>query len=85
MPWGFFEECHDHLSFAQLHGIASWFDNAFCGADATIYLSTSPYSLLTHWYQVRWLVAVMCSSPNSGTTPTLPGPLPVSKTAASQA
>lgn len=38
-----------------IHGIVSWFDVAFLGSKETVFLSTSPHSPLTHWYQVRCL------------------------------
>eukprot|EP00056_Hartaetosiga_gracilis_P012569 m.200526 g.200526 ORF g.200526 m.200526 type:complete len:447 (-) comp13711_c0_seq1:1688-3028(-) len=40
----------------EIHGFASWFDNDFCGSRETITLSTSPFSPVTHWYQVRLLL-----------------------------
>lgn len=42
---------------AQLHGLAFWFDVAFIGSTQTVWLSTSPSQPLTHWYQVRCLLA----------------------------
>lgn len=38
------------------HGLAFWFDVAFNGSTQQIWLSTSPVSPLTHWYQVRCLL-----------------------------
>lgn len=38
------------------HGLAFWFDVAFNGSTQQIWLSTSPISPLTHWYQVRCLL-----------------------------
>ncbi|VDK42148.1 unnamed protein product [Anisakis simplex] len=38
-----------------VHGLAFWFDVAFIGGVATIWLSTAPTEPLTHWYQVRCL------------------------------
>ncbi len=35
-----------------VHGLAFWFDVAFIGANATVWLSTAPTQPLTHWYQV---------------------------------
>ncbi|XP_064625239.1 histone-arginine methyltransferase CARM1-like isoform X2 [Lineus longissimus] len=39
-----------------VHGLAFWFDVAFCGHTQTIWLSTAPTEPLTHWYQVRCLL-----------------------------
>ncbi|XP_039258312.1 histone-arginine methyltransferase CARM1-like [Styela clava] len=39
-----------------VHGLAFWFDMAFVGTIATIWLSTAPTEALTHWYQVRCLL-----------------------------
>jgi histone-arginine methyltransferase CARM1 len=44
------------LRTAHIHGIASWFDVAFCGSERKVWLSTSPSEPLTHWYQVRCLL-----------------------------
>ncbi|XP_065185162.1 histone-arginine methyltransferase CARMER-like [Sycon ciliatum] len=44
------------LSPGTVHGIAFWFDVAFIGSSATIWLSTAPHEPLTHWYQVRCLL-----------------------------
>ncbi|CBY24231.1 unnamed protein product [Oikopleura dioica] len=38
-----------------IHGLAFWFDVAFCGSYTTVWLSTAPNQPLTHWYQVRCL------------------------------
>lgn len=38
------------------HGLAFWFDVSFNGSAQQIWLSTSPISPLTHWYQVRCLL-----------------------------
>ena len=35
-----------------VHGIASWFDVVFPGTTEAVWLSTSPFAPLTHWYQV---------------------------------
>jgi len=34
-----------------IHGLAFWFDVAFCGSYTTVWLSTAPNQPLTHWYQ----------------------------------
>ncbi|XP_010221497.1 PREDICTED: histone-arginine methyltransferase CARM1-like [Tinamus guttatus] len=39
-----------------IHGLAFWFDVAFVGSLATVWLSTAPMEPLTHWYQVRCLL-----------------------------
>ncbi|XP_026722628.1 histone-arginine methyltransferase CARM1 isoform X2 [Athene cunicularia] len=39
-----------------IHGLAFWFDVAFVGSLATVWLSTAPTEPLTHWYQVRCLL-----------------------------
>ena len=39
-----------------VHGLAFWFDVAFDGSGACIWLSTAPTEPLTHWYQVRCLL-----------------------------
>lgn len=39
-----------------MHGIASWFDTSFKGSSGETVLSTSPYSMPTHWYQIRLLL-----------------------------
>ncbi|XP_033636313.1 histone-arginine methyltransferase CARM1-like [Asterias rubens] len=39
-----------------VHGLAFWFDVAFCGTMQTVWLSTAPTEPLTHWYQVRCLL-----------------------------
>ncbi|XP_062334147.1 histone-arginine methyltransferase CARM1 [Osmerus eperlanus] len=44
------------LQSGLVHGIAFWFDVAFVGSKATVWLSTSPSEPLTHWYQVRCLL-----------------------------
>ncbi|XP_022100199.1 histone-arginine methyltransferase CARMER-like [Acanthaster planci] len=44
-----------HASGA-VHGLAFWFDVAFCGTMQTVWLSTAPTEPLTHWYQVRCLL-----------------------------
>eukprot|EP00123_Amoebidium_parasiticum_P001557 comp12674_c0_seq1/m.7764 comp12674_c0_seq1/g.7764 ORF comp12674_c0_seq1/g.7764 comp12674_c0_seq1/m.7764 type:complete len:507 (-) comp12674_c0_seq1:550-2070(-) len=41
---------------ATVHGLAFWFDVLFAGSEANVWLSTSPYTPLTHWYQVRCLL-----------------------------
>lgn len=38
------------------HGLAFWFDVEFVGSTSQVWLSTSPMSPLTHWYQVRCLL-----------------------------
>jgi hypothetical protein len=42
-----------NLLLGTVHGLAFWFDVAFIGANATVWLSTAPTQPLTHWYQVR--------------------------------
>jgi len=44
------------LSSGMVHGLAFWFDVAFIGSGATVWLSTAPTEALTHWYQVRCLL-----------------------------
>ncbi|XP_017775045.1 PREDICTED: histone-arginine methyltransferase CARMER isoform X2 [Nicrophorus vespilloides] len=44
------------LESGTCHGLAFWFDVAFIGTDATVWLSTAPTEPLTHWYQVRCLL-----------------------------
>merc|ERR1712038_620509 len=44
------------LSSGMVHGLAFWFDVAFIGTGATVWLSTAPTEALTHWYQVRCLL-----------------------------
>jgi len=44
------------LSSGMVHGLAFWFDVAFIGSGATVWLSTAPTEPLTHWYQVRCLL-----------------------------
>lgn len=39
------------------HGLAFWFDVEFGGTDQQVWLSTAPSEPLTHWYQVRCLLA----------------------------
>lgn len=39
------------------HGLAFWFDVEFSGSDQQVWLSTAPSEPLTHWYQVRCLLA----------------------------
>ena len=43
-------------SSGMVHGLAFWFDVAFIGSGATVWLSTAPTEALTHWYQVRCLL-----------------------------
>ena len=38
------------LQTGTVHGIAFWFDVAFIGSGATVWLSTAPTEPLTHWY-----------------------------------
>ncbi|KAJ0062482.1 hypothetical protein NL108_013942 [Boleophthalmus pectinirostris] len=38
-----------------VHGLAFWFDLAFQGSKATVWMSTAPTEPLTRWYQVRCL------------------------------
>jgi len=45
------------LQSGTVHGLAFWFDVAFIGSNATIWLSTAPTQPLTHWYQVRCLLS----------------------------
>uniref|UniRef100_A0A8C5GIY4 Histone-arginine methyltransferase CARM1 n=1 Tax=Gouania willdenowi TaxID=441366 RepID=A0A8C5GIY4_GOUWI len=46
-----------HMMHSGLvHGLAFWFDVAFIGTMATVWLSTAPTEPLTHWYQVRCLL-----------------------------
>ena len=45
------------LQTGTVHGIAFWFDVAFIGSNATVWLSTAPTQPLTHWYQVRCLLS----------------------------
>ena len=40
------------LTSGMVHGLAFWFDVAFIGSGATVWLSTAPTEALTHWYQV---------------------------------
>eukprot|EP00096_Caligus_rogercresseyi_P001762 TRINITY_DN1297_c0_g1_i4.p1 TRINITY_DN1297_c0_g1~~TRINITY_DN1297_c0_g1_i4.p1 ORF type:complete len:494 (-),score=176.30 TRINITY_DN1297_c0_g1_i4:2117-3598(-) len=44
------------LQSGMIHGLAFWFDVAFIGSGATVWLSTAPTEPLTHWYQVRCLL-----------------------------
>jgi len=44
------------LQSGMVHGLAFWFDVAFIGSGATVWLSTAPTEALTHWYQVRCLL-----------------------------
>lgn len=44
------------LQSGLVHGLAFWFDLAFVGSKATVWLSTAPSEPLTHWYQVRCLL-----------------------------
>jgi len=44
------------LQSGMIHGLAFWFDVAFIGTAATVWLSTAPTEPLTHWYQVRCLL-----------------------------
>jgi len=44
------------LNSGMVHGLAFWFDVAFIGTGATVWLSTAPTEALTHWYQVRCLL-----------------------------
>ncbi|XP_041357226.1 histone-arginine methyltransferase CARMER-like [Gigantopelta aegis] len=44
------------MTSGMVHGLAFWFDVAFFGSDAHVWLSTSPTEPLTHWYQVRCLI-----------------------------
>lgn len=37
----------------RVHGLAFWFDVLFDGSREQVYLSTSPMSPVTHWYQTR--------------------------------
>ena len=43
-------------SVGLIHGVAFWFDAKFEGTQRTISLSTSPYTIFTHWYQTRILL-----------------------------
>jgi len=45
------------LNSGTVHGLAFWFDVAFIGSNATVWLSTAPTQPLTHWYQVRCLLS----------------------------
>jgi hypothetical protein len=38
------------LQSGTVHGLAFWFDVAFIGTGATVWLSTAPTEPLTHWY-----------------------------------
>eukprot|EP00040_Diaphanoeca_grandis_P044253 m.11796 g.11796 ORF g.11796 m.11796 type:complete len:510 (-) comp8982_c0_seq1:331-1860(-) len=38
---------------ATLHGLSFWFDVLFDGSQEKVFLSTSPMSPITHWYQTR--------------------------------
>ena len=38
------------LQSGNVHGLAFWFDVAFIGSGATVWLSTAPTEPLTHWY-----------------------------------
>ena len=40
------------VDLGTVHGLAFWFDVAFIGTNATVWLSTAPTQPLTHWYQV---------------------------------
>ncbi|OWA52826.1 Histone-arginine methyltransferase CARMER [Hypsibius exemplaris] len=44
------------VTTGMIHGLAFWFDAAFVGTNATIWLTTAPNQPLTHWYQVRCLL-----------------------------
>eukprot|EP01134_Creolimax_fragrantissima_P004505 CFRG4505T1 len=44
-----------HDKPATVHGVAFWFDVVFAGSQKDVWLCTSPFSPLTHWYQVRCL------------------------------
>jgi histone-arginine methyltransferase CARM1 len=41
---------------ALCHGLAAWFDVAFCGSSEEVVLRTGPAAPGTHWYQVRILL-----------------------------
>jgi histone-arginine methyltransferase CARM1 len=41
---------------ALCHGLAAWFDVAFCGSTEEVKLCTGPSSPGTHWYQTRILL-----------------------------
>uniref|UniRef100_A0AAV2L8I2 Protein arginine N-methyltransferase domain-containing protein n=1 Tax=Knipowitschia caucasica TaxID=637954 RepID=A0AAV2L8I2_KNICA len=43
------------LQSGLVHGLAFWFDMAFKGSKATVWLSTAPTEPVTRWSQVRCL------------------------------
>jgi histone-arginine methyltransferase CARM1 len=39
-----------------LHGLAGWFEAHFDGSSCDVVLSTSPWDVLTHWWQTRLML-----------------------------
>ncbi|TNN29402.1 Histone-arginine methyltransferase CARM1 [Liparis tanakae] len=44
------------LQSGLVHGLAFWFDVAYLGSRATVWLSTAPSEPLTRWSQIRCLL-----------------------------
>ncbi|TWW64226.1 Histone-arginine methyltransferase CARM1 [Takifugu flavidus] len=44
------------LQSGVVHGLAFWFDVAYAGSKAVVWLSTAPSEPLTRWCQVRCLL-----------------------------
>lgn len=54
-------QIHTDYSFTfpedtEIHGLAGWFVADFIGSNQKSALSTSPFDILTHWFQVRMLI-----------------------------